>query len=138
MFGIHRPCESEGITSDLSGDHVIDMFGVHMACEKGDITFSICHVTTISKSHVALWVGSSHLMSPPCYVWGPEALWKTFILVPMSIPMPRFTNGQNKYIFAIVLEKQTFRNISGMKLSSKAAIKMHFSVSMFWTCGEII
>ena len=82
------------------------MFGVHMACEKGDITFSICHVTTISKSHVALWVGSSHLMSPPCYVWGPEALWKTFVLVPMSIPMPRFTNGQNKYIFAIVLEKQ--------------------------------
>ena len=44
-------------------------FGVHKPCECGDMTFFICHVTTISKCHVTLWVGSSHTKSPPCQVW---------------------------------------------------------------------
>ena len=43
-------------------------FGVHRSCESGDIPFFICHVTTISKSHVTLQVGSSHAKSPPCQV----------------------------------------------------------------------
>ena len=46
-------------------------FGVHRPCENGNITYSVCHVTTISKSHVTLLVGSFHPMSPLCYVWGP-------------------------------------------------------------------
>ena len=29
-------------------------FGVHRLCESGDITFFICHVTTISKCHMTL------------------------------------------------------------------------------------
>ena len=29
-------------------------FGVHRPCESGDITFFICHVTSISKCHVTL------------------------------------------------------------------------------------
>ena len=31
--------------------------GVHRPCESGNRTFSICHVTTISKCHLALWFG---------------------------------------------------------------------------------
>ena len=44
----------------------------------------------------------------------------------------------NKYIFAVVLEKQPFRNISKIKLRSETAIKMNFSISLFLTCGEIM
>ena len=35
-------------------------FGVHRPCESGDITFFVCHVTTLSKCHVILWVGFPH------------------------------------------------------------------------------
>ena len=35
-------------------------FGVHRPCESKDITFFICRVTTISKCHVTLWMGSPH------------------------------------------------------------------------------
>ena len=73
---------------DLSRDHMNDVsrdfrlgflilschsakFGVHKPCESGDITFLICHVTTISKCHVTLWVGSPLFKSPTGYVWGP-------------------------------------------------------------------
>ena len=48
-------------------------FEVHRPCERGDITFLICHVTTISTCHVTLWVKSPHSQSPPCKVWGPWA-----------------------------------------------------------------
>ena len=34
-------------------------FRIHRSCESGDITFFICHVTTISKCHVTLRMGSS-------------------------------------------------------------------------------
>ena len=44
--------------------HELAKFRIHRPCESGDITFFICHLTTISKSHVTLWVGSSHLKSP--------------------------------------------------------------------------
>ena len=50
------------------GFHVVSYhsakFGVHRPCESGDITFLICHVTTISNCHVTFWVGSLHLKSP--------------------------------------------------------------------------
>ena len=36
-------------------------FGIHRPCESEDITFFICHVTTISNSHVT-------------FVWGPLIL----------------------------------------------------------------
>ena len=39
-------------------------FKIHRPCESGDITFFFWRVTRISKSHVTLWVGSSHLKSP--------------------------------------------------------------------------
>ena len=35
-------------------------FGVHRPCESGNITFFICHVTTILKCHMNLWAGSPH------------------------------------------------------------------------------
>ena len=35
-------------------------FGVHKIYESGNITFFICQVTTKSKCHVTLWVGSTH------------------------------------------------------------------------------
>ena len=41
-------------------------FGVHSPCESWGITFIVCHVTTISKCHVTLWVGSPHPKPPPC------------------------------------------------------------------------
>ena len=44
--------------------HELANFRIHRPCESGNVTFFICHVTTISKSHVTLWVGSSHLKSP--------------------------------------------------------------------------
>ena len=39
-------------------------FRIHRSCESGDITFFICHVTTILKCHVTLSLGSSHFKSP--------------------------------------------------------------------------
>ena len=39
-------------------------FRIHRPCESRDITFVVCHVTTISKCHMTLWLGSSHLKSP--------------------------------------------------------------------------
>ena len=41
-------------------------FGIHRPCESRNITFFICHVTTILKCHVNLWVESSHPKSRPC------------------------------------------------------------------------
>ena len=41
-------------------------FGVHRPWESGNITFFICHVTTILKCHINLWVGLSHPKSTPC------------------------------------------------------------------------
>ena len=46
--------------------HELAKFRIHRPCESGDITFFICHVTTISKCHVTLWVESPHPKSPPC------------------------------------------------------------------------
>ena len=46
-------------------------FGVPRPCESEDITFFICHVTTISKCHETLWVWSSYPKWPRCEVWGP-------------------------------------------------------------------
>ena len=44
------------------------------------------------------------------------------------------TNGISEInIFAAALEKQLSRNISKIKLSSEAATKMHFSISLFYT-----
>ena len=85
-FGVHRPCESGDATflsfhgwcvmlhgwyvtwfrswGPLILSHHPAKFGVHRPCESGDITFFICHVITISKSHVTLWEGSSHLKLP--------------------------------------------------------------------------
>ena len=45
-------------------------FGVHRPSESGDITFLICHVSTIVKCHMALWVGSPHFKSSTGYVLG--------------------------------------------------------------------
>ena len=44
--------------------HKLAKFRIHRPCESGDITFFICHVTTILKCHVTLSVGSSHFKSP--------------------------------------------------------------------------
>ena len=67
---------------DLSRDHVNDVprdfvgglptilsyhsarFGVDRSCESRDITFLICHVTTIPKCHVTFWVGYPRFKSP--------------------------------------------------------------------------
>ena len=43
-----------------------------------------------------------------------------------------------KYIIAAVFEKQPFRKISEIKLSLEAAIRMHFSTSLFDTYREIL
>ena len=40
-------------------------FRIHRSCESGDITFFICHVTTISKCHANLWVGPLILSHQP-------------------------------------------------------------------------
>ena len=63
---------------DMTRDHVIDVsrdfvgeilshhpakFVVHRLCESGNITFSICHVTTKLKCHVTLCVASPHRKS---------------------------------------------------------------------------
>ena len=55
-----------------------------------DITFLICHVTTISNCHMTLWVGSCHSKSTP---WGSIGLMeleiKAFVIsVPFLIPIP--------------------------------------------------
>ena len=39
-------------------------FRVHRPCERRNITFSVCHLTTILKCHVTLWVVSPHPKSP--------------------------------------------------------------------------
>ena len=44
--------------------HELAKFRIHRPCESGDITFFICHVTTILKCHVTLSLGSSHFKSP--------------------------------------------------------------------------
>ena len=51
-------------------------FRVHRSYESGDTPFFVCRLTTWLMCHVILWVGSPHLKSPPCYVWGLYALWK--------------------------------------------------------------
>ena len=43
----------------------------------------------------------------------------------------------DKYIFAAIFEKQPFKKISKIKMSSEAAIRMHFSISLFCTYSEI-
>ena len=83
-FGFHRPWKRGDITSliyyvttclichvtcgwgSLILSHHLARFGVHRPCESGSITFFICHVTITSKCHMTLWVGLSHLKSPPC------------------------------------------------------------------------
>ena len=55
------------VSRDLVGggslvlSHELGKFSIHRPCESGGIKFFICHVTTISKCHETLWVGSSHL-----------------------------------------------------------------------------
>ena len=46
--------------------------------------------------------------------------------------------GLKMNMFAAAFEKQPCRNISKINSSSEAAIKMHFSISLFCTCGEIL
>ena len=41
-----------------------------------------------------------------------------------------------EYMFTAAFEKQPCRNVSKINSSSEAAFKMHFSVSLFCTCGE--
>ena len=41
-------------------------------------------------------------------------------------------------MFAAAFEKQPCRNVSKINSSSEAAIKMHFSILLFFTCGEIL
>ena len=84
-LGDHGPCEC-GDKTNLIGmrardrcvtglwrwgslilSHHSAKFGDHRPCESGDIMFFICHVTTTSNCHVALWVASPHPKSPPCY-----------------------------------------------------------------------
>ena len=43
----------------------------------------------------------------------------------------------DKYMFAAVFEKHPFTKFSKIKLSSEAAIRMNFSVSLFSTYSEI-
>ena len=81
-FGGRGPCECEDKTfwydtwprdqcvtwlcrwGPLILSHHPAKFRVHRPCESGNITFSICHVTTILKCHVTLWVASPHSSSP--------------------------------------------------------------------------
>ena len=62
--------------SPLIPSHHPARLGGYRPCESGDITFFIFHVTTISKCHLTLWVGSPHPKSLPCQVWSSYALWK--------------------------------------------------------------
>ena len=41
------------------------------SCDSENKMFLICHVTTQSKYHVTLWVGSPHPKSVPCLVRDP-------------------------------------------------------------------
>ena len=41
-----------------------------------------------------------------------------------------------EYMFTAAFEKQPCRNVSKINSSSEAAFKMHFSISLFCTCGE--
>ena len=41
-------------------------------------------------------------------------------------------------VFAAAFEKQPYRNVFKRNSSAEAAIKMHFSISVFCTCGEIL
>ena len=67
--------------------------------------FSICHVTTVSKCHVTLWVGSSILGGHPAKfgVHRPYGTGDNEVCNISSnsnsnsnaeVPMPRFTNGR--------------------------------------------
>ena len=42
------------------------------------------------------------------------------------------------YVFAAVFEKQPFRKISETKLPSKAAVRMHFSISLLGSYVEVL
>ena len=42
------------------------------------------------------------------------------------------------YVFAAVLEKQPFRKISEIKLPSKAAVRMHFSIALLGSDVEVL
>ena len=44
--------------------HDLAKFGVHTLYENGSITLFICQVTTMSKCHVTLWMGTSHPKTP--------------------------------------------------------------------------
>ena len=71
-------------------------FGIHRPCESGIITFSICHVTTILKCHVTLWVVSPnpsilnlvsiHLMELEIMAF----IVSVPIPIPIPFPMPTF------------------------------------------------
>ena len=76
--------------------------GIHRPCKSGDITFFICHVTTTSECHVALWVGSPHPKSyyPTRFgVHRPNGNGNNGVCSISSnsnaeVPLPRFTNGR--------------------------------------------
>ena len=61
MIDVSRDFVGEG---SIALSHELAKFKIHKPYESEDITFLICHVTTISQSHVTLVVGSSHLKSP--------------------------------------------------------------------------
>ena len=81
--------------------------GVHRPCEIGDTTFFICHVTTISKYHVTLWVWFPHYHPPRfgahrlcgsgnngvCSI-SSNSNSNSNCSSNAEVPMPRFTNGR--------------------------------------------
>ena len=84
------------------------MFGVHKPCESGYITLFICHVTTISKCHLALWVKPLILSHHPAkfgvhrpYGTGNDSVCNissnsnSNSNSTAEVPMPRITNGQS-------------------------------------------
>ena len=90
--------------------HHPDKFGVHRPCESGDITFFICHVTTILKRHVTFWVGPLSLNHHPARfgVHRPNGTGNNGVCSISSncncncnfisnaeVPVLRFTNGPN-------------------------------------------
>ena len=81
--------------------HYHAKLGVHRSCESEDIAFFICHVTTILKCHVTLWVGSLDLGVHRPYGTGNNGacnISSNSNNIPNSnsnpeVPIPRFTNG---------------------------------------------
>ena len=104
-----------GWGSLILGHHAAK-FGIYRPCKIGIITFSICHVTTISKSHVTLWMWSSH---PAKFgVYKPDGTGNNIVCnissnsnsISNTIPMLRFQCRSLQMTRLVQVNKQDYWN----------------------------